>query len=774
MNTTSTRDYAEKYMAAGWKLCSLPHSSKSPNTPNWNTTPVELKTINGGGLGLLHALSGTCAIDLDDLHAASEWLSAKRVDLAALLAADDAVQIQSGKPNRGKLLYRLPEGVSPLPTHQHKTDGTMVIEFRCASLSGDSVQDVLPPSLHPDTKTAYQWAGAGDFSKLPELPAELLALWISLLNPSDQRGAGDIPDGNRNVALFKRGGDLARLGWMSQAIEAALQALNIAQCKPPLSRADVSTIAKSAAVGSKGAQDAAIDAQIDNHRNAPRPDPVCLYGLIGDVARAGAENTEANPFAIAANFIAYMSAAVGRGPFMAVGNTWHHCRAFTLHVGRSGRGRKGDAVSLVHRIDRALRDLVKDDEALHMLDVAPKVHGGGLSSREGLVFLIHDGYSEGKNDIPPIADKRLWVVESEFANILQQSKRDGNTLSPALRDCWDGVSLKPATKSNRLYCTDPHVCLSGAITPTELLSVMATKDLTNGFANRFLMFWAERTQIVPFSTSTPQDEVNRLASRVMDVLTFCGAQFYDEKKDSIEITMTAAAKAVYVKLYRGELNDSSAGERITALIERRAPMLLRLAMLFALCEMKSEVDEHHIKAALAWIRYSVDSIKFVFASAADEVIVAEVNDAAQKILDYLSKVGEASRKQLTVDCFQKHASKDRLDAALDELLSSNPPRITVESVPRQKGSPGSATKIYRVTAANSAKCANSEDSRGFTSDCDDANSCELSRTVDTEGPTVRTVRTVRNEQNGSQTRVNIDSSHGSHSSPAETENEASV
>jgi len=56
------------------------------------------------------------------------------------------------------------------------------------------------------------------------------------------------------------------------------------------------------------------DDTLDNHRNAPKPDPACLYGLVGDVARAGAENTEANPYAIAANFIAYMSAALGRVP----------------------------------------------------------------------------------------------------------------------------------------------------------------------------------------------------------------------------------------------------------------------------------------------------------------------------------------------------------------------------------------------------------------------------------------------------------------------------
>ena len=38
---------------------------------------------------------------------------------------------------------------------------------------------------------------------------------------------------------------------------------------------------------------------VDNHRNAPRPDQACLYGLVGEVSAAGSDTTEANPFAVA-------------------------------------------------------------------------------------------------------------------------------------------------------------------------------------------------------------------------------------------------------------------------------------------------------------------------------------------------------------------------------------------------------------------------------------------------------------------------------------------
>lgn len=498
----------------------------------------------------------------------------------------------------------------------------------------------------------------------------------------------------------------------------------------------------------------------DNHRNAPRPSPDCLYGIVGDVARAGGDTTEANPYAIAANFIAFMSCAVGRGAYMPIGNTWHHPRLYMKHIGRSGRGRKGDAGSLGTRIEHALRKLNPD--------IVPQVHRGGLSSREGLVCLIHDGYKDGKNEIEPIHDKRLLVIESEFANILHQSKRDGNTLSPALRDAWDGVSLKPATKSSRLWATDPHISMIGAITPSELLGLMASRELTNGFANRFLMFWAERNKIIAFPTATPQIEVDALALRVKDILLFCKADRWADK-DHTKIELSAEAKRRYENLYYTELNDNSAGERISGLIERRAPMLLRLAMLFALCDLTTTVEVHHINAAMAWIRYSVESVKFIFASASDEAVATETNDAAQKIVNYLTDAKSATRKDLTVNCFQGHASKSRIDAALDELLASNPPRIKIESIPRPKGAPGCATKIYQLTGANSANSANSEHPCGLAgvfTESELSEPCELSLEANTS---VSRLRRLRNHENQPQSIVNIDSSQTSLSSQVNAE-----
>ena len=423
------------------------------------------------------------------------------------------------------------------------------------------------------------------------------------------------------------------------------------------------------------------------HRNAPEADPACLYGLIGDVARAGSEGTETNDCAIAANFMAYLSCAVGRGVYLPVGNTRHHARLFCLHVVRSGRGRKGDAVSLVLRIDQALRDM---GEAF-----APQIHRGGLSSREGLVALMHDGYRQGRLDVPAIEDKRLWVVESEFANVLHQGRRDGNTLSAALRDCWDGVDLKPATKSNRLYASDPHVCLSGAISPGELTGLMSTRELTNGFANRFLMIWAERSRMLPFPKETPQATVELLAARTQEVLAFVRADRHGER-EHLRMELSPQAQWRYAQLYRGELHDGIDDGAIGVLLERRAPMLLRLAMLVALTDLQTRIDVPHIDAAMAWIRHATASVRFVFVSAAEDAKLAQVLELANRVLAFLHERGLATRSQISAECFRGKVPKAQIDASLEHLLASTPPKITVQWGERADGAPGAPLRVYRL------------------------------------------------------------------------------
>jgi hypothetical protein len=180
----------QEYIAHGWKLCGIDRGFKAPVYVDWNLSKKVIEEDEAEGLdgaGLLHALSGTCALDIDDLETARPWLIERGVDIDGLLEAPESVRIDSGRYNRAKLLYRMK---LPMRTITPKGSG---IELRCATADGKSMQDVLPPTIHPETKKPYAWKYGDEllahWSNLPAIPASLLALWRQLAaeTPVSQR-----------------------------------------------------------------------------------------------------------------------------------------------------------------------------------------------------------------------------------------------------------------------------------------------------------------------------------------------------------------------------------------------------------------------------------------------------------------------------------------------------------------------------------------------------------------------------------------------------------
>lgn len=219
---------ADAYIRNGWKLCAIPAGTKGPISPGWNKVENALTVGQSlptdGGIGLLHAYSGTCALDIDAYEPAAHWLRERGVNLDQLLSAPDAVQIDSGNAGHGKLIYALP---FPLPSKKIVVGKQTILELRCASLNGLSVQDVLPPSRHPSGKT-YQWAGKGHWQRLPTVPDALLALWMDMLEKDRERtvevGAGMTPASIDEVrsAVMSINPDCDRKTWIEVGMGLAL------------------------------------------------------------------------------------------------------------------------------------------------------------------------------------------------------------------------------------------------------------------------------------------------------------------------------------------------------------------------------------------------------------------------------------------------------------------------------------------------------------------------------------------------------------------------
>ena len=180
----------DAYIRHGWSLVPIPANTKGPRTPGWNLRENALKAQGdlppGYGIGLAHAYSGTMALDIDNWTVTTSLLAEHGIDLQALYEATDAVVIHSGKAGHGKLLYTMPFGAA-LPSKKIMHGGITAYELRCATVSGVTVQDVLPPSIHPETLQPYQWAGHGHWTRMPVIPQPLLDLWNGMLVQDKER-----------------------------------------------------------------------------------------------------------------------------------------------------------------------------------------------------------------------------------------------------------------------------------------------------------------------------------------------------------------------------------------------------------------------------------------------------------------------------------------------------------------------------------------------------------------------------------------------------------
>jgi hypothetical protein len=224
---------------------------------------------------------------------------------------------------------------------------------------------------------------------------------------------------------------------------------------------------------------------------------------------------------------------------------------------------------------------------------------------------------------------------------------------------------------------------------------MTARELTNGFANRFLVIWAERTQILPFPKPTPQATVDALANRILKVLEFVEAEQHC-RRDQLRMELSAQAQWRYAQLYRTELNEDVGSDLVNAMLERRAPMLLRMAMVFALTDLHLRIDIARIEAAMAWMHYATASARYVFVSAQDEDRMAQTRQLCSQILAYLHANGKATRSEISSLCLKGRVPKTRIDVSIEHLLTTTPPSICIDLISRPSDSPGTPTRVYRL------------------------------------------------------------------------------
>jgi hypothetical protein len=387
-----------------------------------------------------------------------------------------------------------------------------------------------------------------------------------------------------------------------------------------------------------------------------------FQGIAGEYIRLVEPHTEADPNYMLLYFLCLAGNVIGRGPHVVACGDQHYANLYICAVGPTASGRKGSATGPVERVFRLMDP-----------NWSTRIKAGGLSSGEGLVYEVRDAIrgrekkvSNGRNSTyqdveidPGVADKRLFIRQSEFYGALQNMKRTGNNLSAMLRDSWDRGELNCMTRNNPLHASNAHISIVANITAEELRRSL-TDEIDNGFANRFLWCCSRRSKFLPSGGRLFELDLAEFVARLSLVV--------DSARGDFRMCRDREADEVWGRdnsntgMY-AELNRDRPG-LFGVVTARAAPQVLRLALIFALLDSRDQIGASHLFAAREVWRYCEESAKYTFGEALE-------NSTANEILCALRRAQCSLTRNQILAVFHRHKSGTEIDKALHVLLTNN-------------------------------------------------------------------------------------------------------
>jgi hypothetical protein len=393
-----------------------------------------------------------------------------------------------------------------------------------------------------------------------------------------------------------------------------------------------------------------------------------FHGLAGEVVQTLAPETEADPVAILGQLLVAFGNTVGRGPHFPIEGDSHHTNLFLCLVGESSRGRKGTSRGRVMQLMRSA------DAAW-----CEKCVASGLSSGEGLIWAVRDpierrepvkqkgrvtGYQMVVVD-EGVSDKRLLADESEFAQVLKVLQREGNSLSPVIRQSWDTGNLRTLTKNTPARATGGHVSISAHVTRAELVKHLRDTEALNGFANRFLWVCVRRARLLPDG------------GRALDLSPFGTRLNYAlaAARNVTSMTRSEAAGRLWHEAYP-QLTAERPG-LYGAVTGRAEAQVLRVSMVYALLDGVGIIDEPHFRAALALWSYADTSARLTFGAEPEDplagLVLAKLREAGPAGMTRTELHNAFSRNVPAANLLEALAKlRDRGEAFCEKVKTGRP------------------------------------------------------------------------------------------------------
>jgi hypothetical protein len=360
-----------------------------------------------------------------------------------------------------------------------------------------------------------------------------------------------------------------------------------------------------------------------------------LHGPAGLAVRTIAPHTEAHPAAILLQLLAAFGNMVGRGPHCLVDATRHGLNLFLVLVGDSSKARKGTSWNQIARL------FAEVDQPW----LTTRVTSARLTA-SGLIHILRDQQ--------PSTDRRLLALSEEFASVLRALKSGKGHLSPLLRSAWDSGHLPTLNMQQPVQATRTHFSLIAHVTQHELIPNLHHTEAHNGFANRCLWAWVQRTNCLPDGGDLNTDDLSPVARELRSALEWATST------PEILFRRDAAAGELWKDCYPS-LSQLRPGMRGAA-TSRAEAQVLRLSAIYAALDCSSVIALPHLEAALAVWDYCYASATLLFGRSTGDPV-------ADRIREAIDASGGALSKSQIVRLFHGHMETDRIDAALETLIA---------------------------------------------------------------------------------------------------------
>jgi hypothetical protein len=380
------------------------------------------------------------------------------------------------------------------------------------------------------------------------------------------------------------------------------------------------------------------DQRVDDTRPLRRPAPrrprladQARHGLAGDFLADVESTTEAHPAGLLVSYLATFGCLVGPTPRLRLANVDHTARIWPVLVGETAKARKGTTQALVEAIAHDA------DADLRMRKLA------GFGSGEILIDAVADDAET--------ADRRLLWVEPEFARTLKVCARETNTLSPVLRDAWDGSALQSRARGKTSVATHSHISLIGHVVQAELLRYLSSSEIAGGFANRLMFHAVSRVRRLPGGGNLPTDIRAEHAERLAKAL--------GNARRISRVSFGARGRLRWDELYEQMADDDPPGV-LGAIVARPEGNVARLAMIYALLDGSSDIDVAHLDAAWAVWQHARVSAERIFGDLTGDPDLDRLLDRLEAAPDGLSATdirdlfaGHGKGRRVTEDAMRR-------------------------------------------------------------------------------------------------------------------------